>query len=233
MRVLVTRPADDARETAALLRARGHTPVIAPLLGVRYHDGHPLHLEGVQALLFTSVNGARAFARRSSRRDFPVFTVGTQTAQAARDAGFGDVHNADGNSDDLATAVQGWAKPQEGALLHAAGAEAEGRLAASLAAAGYSVRTEVLYDVSAVGELPPAARAALRSGTLDAILLLSARSAQVFAACVVEAGLGAACTRVIACCISEAAAKPLAALAFAEIRIAARPNQPSLLDCLG
>ena len=123
MRVLVTRPLDDANETAELLRKRGHDPLVAPLLGVNYHDGQPLHLEGVQALLATSANGVRAFARRTSRRDYCVLAIGSQTAAAARDAGFSDVRNADGNSQSLAAAVRGWAPPGDGVLLHAAGAQ--------------------------------------------------------------------------------------------------------------
>lgn len=233
MRVLITRPEDDARETAALLAARGHEAILAPLLGVRYHDGHPLHLDGVQALLFTSANGARAFARRSSRRDLPVFAVGMQTAQAARDAGFADVRNADGNSVDLAVFVRTHTTPAAGALLHAAGAEAEGRLAGLLGDAGFTVHTEILYDVPAAAELPRAAHDALQNGTADAILFLSARSAQVFVDCVSRAGLADACAKLIACCISEAAARPLSALLFRQIRIAFRPNQTALLDCLG
>ncbi|HEY4944208.1 MAG TPA: uroporphyrinogen-III synthase [Rhizomicrobium sp.] len=233
MRVLVTRPLDDALETAGLLRARGHDAVVAPLLGVSYRDGQALHLDGVQAILATSANGVRAFARHTSRRDFPVLAIGSQTAQAARDAGFSEVRNANGNSEALAAAVRGWVAPSAGALLHAAGAEAEGRLADLLSTAGYAVRTEILYDVPSVAELPEAAYKSLTDGSLDAVLLFSARSAQVFAACVTKAGLGAACGRLIAVCISEAAAKPLSGLIFKEIRVAPRPNQASLLECLG
>ena len=220
MRVLVTRPKDDAEETAALLRARGHEPIVAPLLSVRYHDRQPLHLDGVQGLLFTSANGARAFARHTSRRDFTVFAVGSQTTEAARAAGFSDIHNADGNSEDLARVVHATADPSAGALLHAAGAEAEGRLAAALTAAGYTVRSEVLYDVPAVSAFPNV------EGPIDAVLLYSARSAQVFA------DLCPHCENIIACCISAAAADPLAALPLKEIRIAARPTQAALLDTL-
>jgi uroporphyrinogen-III synthase len=229
MRVIVTRPREDAEATAALLRARGHEPIVAPLLEVRFHDGHPLHLDGVQGLLFTSANGARALARRTSLRDFTVFAVGFQTAEAARDAGFTDVRNADGDADALAVFVRANAKPEDGALLHAAGAEAEGRLAQALTAAGFAVRTEVLYDVPMATELPAAVRNTLAARDADAVLLYSARSAQAFAALTAGLPIGG----LIACCISAAAAKPLDGRAFREIRIAARPNQAALLDCLG
>lgn len=231
MRVLVTRPEGDAAETAALLRARGHEAIIAPLLGVHYHDGHPLHLDGVQALLFTSANGVRALARRTSLRGFMVFAVGSQTAQAARDAGFTDIVDADGNVDTLADAVRAQAKPEDGALLHAAGAEAEGRLAGLLTAAGFTVQSEVLYDVPAVADLPEGARSAIAAGAADAVILFSARSAQILVDCLRKDGLPA--EGLIAAAISEAAARPLKALSFREIRIAERPNQAALLDCLG
>ena len=65
MRVLVTRPIEDAGETEALLKARGHKAVIAPMLNIVFHDGPPIELAGVQAILVTSANGVRALSRRT------------------------------------------------------------------------------------------------------------------------------------------------------------------------
>ncbi len=70
-----------------------------PLLSVRFHDGPPLALDGAQAILATSANGVRALARRSRARDLPVFAVGPQTAEAAREAGFANVKSADGDAE--------------------------------------------------------------------------------------------------------------------------------------
>ena len=74
MRVLVTRPEEDAAALVAALKARGHEALVEPMLTVAPAPGvtPPLDLDGVQALLFTSANGARAFARLSERRDLPV-----------------------------------------------------------------------------------------------------------------------------------------------------------------
>src|SRR5581483_6358573 len=141
MRVLVTRPLDDGRETAALLEARGHTAIVAPLLSVRFHDGPPLDLDSVQALLVTSANGARALARRTARRDLPVFAVGPQTAAEAHACGFAHVHSGAGDASALADAVRAKLSPADGIIVHAAGAEAEGKLAAALTTAGFAVRT--------------------------------------------------------------------------------------------
>ena len=108
MRVLVTRPLDDARATEARLKSRGHEAVVVPLLQVKFHDGPEIDLSGVQAILATSANGVRAFAQRSARRDLPVFAVGPQTARSAKLAGFSDVKSADGDAADLAKVVPTW-----------------------------------------------------------------------------------------------------------------------------
>src|SRR3974390_940486 len=86
MRILITRPVEDAEAIAARLAELGHDTVVAPLLTIRYLD-RAVPLEGVQAILATSANGVRAFSRLSARRDLPLFAVGPQTAEEARRAG--------------------------------------------------------------------------------------------------------------------------------------------------
>jgi len=232
MRILVTRPIEDAERTAAALRARGHEPILSPLMEIRVIDGPEISLDGVQAILATSANGARSLARRTARRDVPVFAVGPQTTLAARASGFTDVRDADGNAADLAETVSRWLDPRRGALLHAAGRERKGELAPSLEAAGFAVRTEVLYEAIPAAEFTPDARAALASGKLDAVMLFSPRSAAIFVGLVQQAGLSQACHILTAICISPAASSALDPLKFAQIRVANRPNQDSLLALL-
>lgn len=232
MRVLVTRPLDDALEIQILLAARGHETIVAPLLRVEFRRGADIDLKGVQAILATSANGVRALAQRTGRRDVPVFAVGPQTAQAAQALGFNTVKNADGDAAALAQAVPNWASPQAGALLHAAGADAPEKLAEALTASGFQVRSEVLYDVVEVGTMPANAADEIAANRIDTVLLFSPRSARVFVQCLQAAGLAQHANRMIAGCISRATAAELAPLTMKDIRIAARPNQASLLNCL-
>ncbi len=122
MRVLVTRPEDDARSLVAALEARGHEALVAPMLTIAPAPGveAPLALDGVQALVFTSANGARVFARLSDERDLPVFTVGDASAAAARDAGFARVERAGGDVEDLARLIIMRLAPGDGTLYQAA-----------------------------------------------------------------------------------------------------------------
>lgn len=231
MRVLITRPAEDAEIFAARLRELGHDVLNAPLLSVRFHDGPALALDGVDGILATSANGVRALARRLERWDIPLYAVGPQTAEAARQAGFLLVESADGDAIALADALPGWVGPGA-TLLHASGTESEGRLASLLAARGYDVRSAVLYDVVASTALPESVMRELSGQALDAAIFFSPRSARVFAECIAEASLTEVCARLTAFCISEATAAALAPLIFASYRIAARPNQDALLACL-
>lgn len=230
MRVLVTRPREDCAATAARLRLLGHEPVEAPLLAVRFLDGAEIPLEGVQALLFTSANGVRALARRTPRRDLPVFAVGPQTSEEARKAGFATVRDAKGDAKALAAATRNWASPGKGALLHARGAQAGGALATMLREAGHDVRSEALYEVEAASDLPPGIAGMFRAGRIDAALFFSPRSAGIFRDCAMKAGLDV--SRAVAVCIGKAAADALAPLVFRRTRIAREPNQDALFDCL-
>ncbi|HEY5339106.1 MAG TPA: uroporphyrinogen-III synthase [Rhizomicrobium sp.] len=232
MRVLVTRPIEDAPEIADRLKMRGHSALIAPLLQIRFHDGPEISLDGVQAILATSANGVRAIMRRTPRRDVALFAVGPQTAHEAERAGFLHVKNAQGDGDALARATRKWADPGKGALLHAAGAEAPKSLAVALAQTGFTVRREVLYEAVSETHLPDRAAAALRGGEIDAVLHFSPRSARVFRECALREKLAGNCANVMALCISPATASALNGLTFREIRVAETPDQAALLTLL-
>jgi uroporphyrinogen-III synthase len=230
MRVLVTRPAEDGAATAARLAAMGHQALPAPLLSTHFLEGPEPALDDVQAILATSANGVRALARRSRRRDVALFAVGPQTAEAASLAGFHTVRDAGGDASALAQAATRWARPEGGALLHVCGEPSIGWLADALTEAGFTLRKAVLYRVDAAEALPAEAVSALSGGAIDAALFFSPRSARVFARLASRDNLPT--KKIVALCISAAAAEALAPLRFADVRVAAQPNQNALLALL-
>jgi uroporphyrinogen-III synthase len=232
MRILISRPQEDAARLAELLRARGHQPLCASLLSVRFFDGPELTFESVSAIVVTSANGVRAFACRTERRDLRIFAVGPQTADAARKAGFENVECADGDASTLAEEVLGWVKPEDGVLLHAASADTEGQLKTQLAEEGYTVDEIVLYEVVALHKLPEIAREALVHHALDAAVVFSPRSGQALRDCIQRAGLAEACKNIAAVCISSATAVALEPLVFRRVIVAERPNQAAMLDAV-
>ena len=233
MRVLITRPREEAESLAAQLAARGIDSLVEPLLDIRPITTPALALDGVQALLFTSANGARAFAAREGRRDLPVFAVGARTAEVAREAGFTRVESAADDVTRLAALVRERLDPARGAILHGSGAVIKGDIAALLAPAGFAVRRVALYEATPAGELSATARADIQRGAIAAVLLFSARTAETFVSLAQRAGLTAALSRIAAVCLSRAVADAVAPVAWREVLVAARPEQGALLALLG
>jgi uroporphyrinogen-III synthase len=232
MRILVTRPEPDAADTMRTLETRGHVALCAPLLEIRFRDGPEIDLSDVAAVMITSANGIRALARRTPVRSVPVFAVGKQSAAAAEDDGFRLGGQSDGDAKALAALVKSRLRPDGGPILHACGAETRGDLAGRLTAAGYDVRTSVLYDAVAATGFPSSITAALCDGTVDAILFYSPRTAGIFAELARRDGLEAACRGIVAICISEAAAASVSDLAFRRTRIASHPSEDAILAAL-
>jgi uroporphyrinogen-III synthase len=228
MRILITRPIDDARPLADALEERGIAVLIEPLLEIRHLDDAEIDLDGVQALMFTSANGVRAFAALSPRRDLKVFTVGDGSADAARQAGFPTVESAKGDIEALAALVVDRLKAEDGVLFHAAGTVTAGDLKARLEGLGYQVRRAQLYEAKIATALSTETRANLTLGGIDAVLLFSPRTAATFAELWQAAG-SPALGRIHALCLSAAVAREIGNLGWAAVEIADRPDLPSML----
>ena len=234
MRVLVTRPREDAAGLAAALEARGHAVLLEPLLTIVPRDpaDWPPGHEAAQALLVTSANGVRAFARGDPRRDLPVCAVGEASAAVARDLGFTSVVSASGDVDDLAALVSARLDPAAGPLLHPAAGRLAGDLQGALTGAGFSVLRAVLYDAVPVAALSAPTVEAINSGAIDAVTFFSPRTAAAFVSLVEAARLQAGCGGIAAVCLSPAVAAALERLTWRQVAVAARPDQAALLAAL-
>ena len=233
MRVLITRPRLDADELAARLHVLGHTTFVEPLIDIVTREGPPLDLNGVQALLFTSANGARAAAMRTAERAIPVLAVGPATAATARQLGFLNVSESTGEGvEGLAHHTRAMLTPTKGTLIHPVGTVTAGDLQASLQSAGFVVRKEVIYEARAAEALSGALIAELGAGSIAAAMFFSPRTAALFASLITTTGLTLACRGFVALALSEAVANALAPLVFQRLQVAAQPATDAMLDLL-
>lgn len=230
MRVWITRARPEAEDTAARLRALGWAPLTAPLLEIRPLSSAlaaPLELDGAGALAFTSRNGVRALAGSTvpaaARRDLPAYAVGAATAEAAREAGFGDVRSAEGDLGALIARILADPARPPGEILHIAPRKPAGDLVGALRQAGVPARRAVLYEAA---PLPPSAEALEAWPALAAVLLHSPEAARRL----LDAAPPLPGPPLL--CISENAAAPLRAR-FAHVRAAAEPTEAALLALLG
>lgn len=235
-RALITRPAAESAALVARLAACGIQADAAPMLEIRPQppDGKSLQaaLAGVTALLFTSANGVRAFALSSTRRDLTVYAVGEASAQAAIAAGFTDVTAAGGDVHSLADLVADHHPPQQGALLHAAGATLAGDLQGLLRKTGHDVRRLTFYLAEPARTLPHGVAARFAAGGYAAALFFSPRTAATFVSLSMAANIATGAQACTALCLSENVAAALHGMTWRAVEIAARPREDDLIALL-
>jgi uroporphyrinogen-III synthase len=233
-RLLLTRPPHDAERTAAVLRARGHSVVLAPLLQIQVIADAEIGAGPWAAILVTSANAVHALllhGRREALVRVPVFAVGERSAQAIGSAGFASVTSAHGDVNALARLVVARLRPPA-RLLYLAGEERSGDLAGALRAEGFAVDTVAIYRAVAVEQFPQAAADALASG-LDGVLHYSRRSAQTYIDAARHSDMLAKALGPAHYCLSVQVAEPLTAAGATKVSIATHPNEAALLALIG
>jgi len=237
MRILVTRPKEDAAPLVKLLKAEGHTPVLFPFLKIIAEKGEAkalaaFKIKDVQALIVTSANGVRAFASMDKRRSFKVMAVGDASARAAREAGFKNVDSADGDVETLAQLIKEKCDPKKGLFLHIAGSKVAGDLKGLLEADGFVYQRMVLYRADKVTSLSAGLKKEIAAGSLDGVLLYSPRTAASFVELLDKAGLKNNVKNMVAYGLSAAVQSKLKGVTFKENITATSPDQEALLACL-
>jgi uroporphyrinogen-III synthase len=185
MKLLVTRPVEDAQTLAERLEGLGHEAVVVPLLEIKPRDGVEIPQLAFQGLCVSSANGLAAKADLAGFHHIPFFAIGPQSALEARRQGFDHVHDKGGNVEGLVRTICKSLKPENGPVLYLSGSETTGDLEGKLRAQGFTVSRLIVYDAvpSDVSELPHLLEGA------DGVLLYSPRTAKLWVAQVQKAAV--------------------------------------------
>jgi uroporphyrinogen-III synthase len=231
MRVLVTRSLPDGERTAAELRARGHQPLLVPLMKLR---PMPAVVRGNwAAVLITSANALRVLSDEqiATLRALPLYAVGQRTADEARERGFAQVHSAHGDATDLVRLVAERHANETAPYLYLAGEDRAAEIEGVLRQRGIRVETVVVYRMMTTG-FPPELFDALERRAVDAVLHFSRRSAENYLAGAKAADLIERALAPRQFCLSAAVVEPLRAAGATDIAMAGRPDEASLLALL-
>jgi uroporphyrinogen-III synthase len=234
MHLLVTRPEPEAARTAERLRARGHVVTVSPVLRVEAVADAAFGAGPYAGVIMTSANAARVVAghkRRAELAALPVFTVGNRTADAVAAAGFSNIASADGGAPELVRLIAA-TLPRGARLVYFAAQERATDLAGALAPHGIAVETVVVYRTIPNPFLSQDLGAVLTDGP-DGVLHYSRRSAQTFLVGAGTAGLLDEAVRLTHYCLSSEVAAPLRAAGARAVKVAAHPDEASLLKLLG
>jgi len=229
MRWLITRPKADGDRVATLLARIGHDALICPLMEPVPVDATLPDLSDVQAVLATSRHGVNRFARLTKWRDAPLFAVGEATAEAAVNAGFGQVEHAGRDADALVDLARARLRASNGPLLRLRGEVARGDVARSLINEGFAVRSLITYRIDEADRLPDPARIALTEHSVDGVLFFSPRSATLFARLVDNETLGDCLAGLAALCLSPVVAECLDQRRWRTVRAAGAPSLAALV----
>jgi uroporphyrinogen-III synthase len=226
MRLIITRPADDAALLAAKLHQLGHATIAMPLLRIVPRPGVEIPSKKYQLICATSANAIKHAVVPASFKNVSVITVGPQSLSAARAAGFNASEAHGGDVDGLVAHITKNLDPANGPILYLSGAETSADLKALLQAMDFQVDKMVIYD--AVRQAPGDMAQGL--ALADGVLLYSPRSARIWCEHVASSDLETAAARPIYLCLSENVARVLPP--HWQKRVAKTPDEPAMLALL-
>jgi uroporphyrinogen-III synthase len=234
MRLLVTRAETDAAALAKEIQGLGHDPVLQPLLEFRLLEFDPSPLKAAGGIVFTSRNAVRALGGKpglGSIRDCPIFCVGSETERHAREAGFVTVAAAAETAEALVPKIVA-AAGKDSCLVHVTGEHQAFDLAGALKAKGLSIHTLPVYSMEARAAFDSRVARDIEAGKIGGVILMSPRTAMIFAALCEQQGLIECAKALDYFCLSSSVANRLKPLEPLHVHVAQRPNLAALLALL-
>ncbi len=217
MRVLITRGIKEAQSYADHIQQQGSEAVIFPLYEVQSVEA-AVDDHVYDALVFTSAHAIHQFCALSPVRGLPVYVVGPQSEEIAREYEFQDVRRAAGTADDLAALLNDF----PGRLLYGRGAEISYPLGEKLRAQGRDLQEIILYKTVPVQEAP-------LPQEVNLALFFSASAARIFVDFVQKQGVSHNFEQTKALCLGAGMVEFLTPLPWAAIEVADSPDRASML----
>ncbi len=233
MLLLVTRPEPEGDKLKGQIEAIGHEAVVEPLMEAELLPEAIDDLDGVAAIVATSRNALRALSQSPYLHDavaIPLFVVGHGTAEIARDLGFERIAIGPGSVSGFAAGIAGTLDPADGLIVHLAGDVLAGDLAGELEELGFRVLQPVVYRMKAAEALSEGAREAIGEGAIDGVVLMSPRTARIYAGLIKRHGLADAAAEMVHICLSDAVARGLAPLGEVPVEVAEKPTLNAILE---
>ena len=226
MRLIITRPEEDAVSLQPKLAGMGHTAIQVPLLKIVPRAGVEIPQKNYKLICATSANALKYVKATESLKQIPVLTVGPQSLAAAQLAGFKSCAAQGGDVHGLADYIVKNFNPQMGPILYLSGAEISADLQSLLEAKNFTIEKVVLYD--AVVQAP--AEIIQNLAAVDGVLLYSPRSARIWVDLITTSNLETVAAAPIYYCLSKNVANMLPQ--HWQTRVAKTPDEAAMLALL-
>ncbi|MCC7304820.1 MAG: uroporphyrinogen-III synthase [Alphaproteobacteria bacterium] len=230
--ILITRPTEEAACYASELEAMGFRVFIQPVLEINPVPFTMPAPADYQALLFTSVNGVRAFPEKSGFGPVQVYCIGDRTAEEAAKKGFENIISAGGSGEDLAALAAQKADPRGKKLLHVRGEHAAQELDKIFQNLGFACDKLVVYSAKPAAALYPECAALIKNKEVGAVTFFSRRTAETFMELCGKQGLLDYLKNIKLLSISRAVLKSVPADVWAGTYSAAAPDRAAMNSLL-
>lgn len=229
MFVLLTRPLDEATQTAERLADLGHTAVLSPVIdivptGASWPHGVIDAVVATSARAFQCLELAPNWPTPEARRLYPLFVVGAKTAEAARTRGFEGQAQITLDAKALCSVIRERFEPGT-RVVYLAGRDRKSDLETCCRKAGVTLDAVESYAAQSAPHLSDEAVRLAADGIIGAALHFSRRSAEIFLRLATEEDFDAA--PLIHVAISADAAAPLAALP--KVVVVQEPSEDAIL----
>lgn len=226
MKLLITRPEEDAAALTLRLEQLGHEVDVAPLISIVPRPKQVIPPDQFQLIVITSANALRTPNDFNTLKSIPLYAVGAQSLAQAQKLGFRKASAHGGDVHGLVRHIQKTLSPDNGPILYLSGAETSADLAGLLKTAGYQTTRLMCYD--AVPQ--PLLMTAEELATFDGVLLYSPRTAKLWFTELTSAKLNSAASHLLHFCLSANVAAILPQ--NWPKKIATQPNETAMLDLL-
>ena len=223
--ILITRPRESAKDFSDELRSLGLNPFSESILEIMPKDFQVPEVKKYQALILTSAHAARIFPVFPEALDLPVYTVGEQTAEAARAQGYQRVMASEGSGLDLAELLSQSIQDKSIPLLYLRGEDIALSLDDLLKPLGISIESLIVYKAQAVGEFSPKLLKLIDDQQIQAVTFFSKRTALTFMKLAQESGRQDRLKAIKALCLSDAVLECVRSCEWAQTCVADTPDR--------
>ncbi|MCB1483808.1 MAG: uroporphyrinogen-III synthase [Hyphomicrobiaceae bacterium] len=235
MLILITRPLPDAWHMQSLVERQGQKTLLAPLIEIVPEAIDPAVFEGASGVIVTSQNALRSLhlaGLTPAVRHLQIYAVGEATAKHAFDLKLPNITAGRGTAADLVTPIVERHKTRKGHLVHLAGDHLAFDMKGALAEHGLDVRVVPAYKSVAATALPPEVVGKMKTGQLDAVTLMSPRTAEIWTNLATKHGVRAELDKILHICLSPAVADKLQLGPHIRVETASQPQLGEMLSLI-
>ncbi len=231
MKVLLTRPSEDAISTSNYLSSFSIESCIAPLLKIKKVRHKKIDAEKYDFFLFTSKNGVRHFNLKNKNFNGSkiIFAVGLETKEALVNSGYKNLVNTNGNLDNLKMKIVKYLKPNY-RILHPTYLSQNTQIENFFHNHGCNYFCVKCYDTEKVNEEKSLFKKFMTSKDNNVITLYSSLTAHSFIDEIKKLNLVECSRKKLFIVISEKVKKVLLSFYGFNVFVADYPNEKAMID---